>query len=220
MTVKRRGEMHFHSADLCFQSWQSCSSCHPSARVDGLNWDLMNDGFGNPKNAKSMLLAHQTPPTMSSGIRATAEDAVRAGIRHIQFAVRPPEDALAIDAYLKALAPVPSPYLVDGKLSGAARRGRKLFFSEKVGCAKCHPEPLYTDLQMHDVASKGPYDRRDEFDTPTLIEVWRTAPYMHDGHYPTMKELLRDGKHGKTGGEIEELTHEELDDLAQFVLSL
>ena len=87
-------------------------------------------------------------------------------------------------------------------------------------CAECHPEPLYSDLQMHDVASRGQYDRRDDFDTPALIEVWRTAPYMHDGHYTTMKELFTKGKHGKKGGNVEKLSEQELDDLVEFVMSL
>ncbi len=220
LTAQRRGEMNFHDAALCFQNWQSCSSCHPDARVDGLNWDLMNDGMGNPKNVKSMLLAHKTPPSMISGVRPTGESAVRSGITHIQFAVRPDEDAQAIDAYLKALQPVPSPRLVGGQLSEAAKRGKALFFSKELNCGKCHPEPLYTDLQMHDVKSKGQYDRRDDFDTPTLIECWRTAPYMHDGRYVIMKEVFTTGKHGNVGGALEKLNEQQLNDLCEFVLSL
>ncbi len=221
LTPERRGEILFHDAVICFQHWQSCASCHPDARVDGLNWDLMNDGLGNPKNARSMLLAHKTPPAMASGVRPGAEDGVRKGITHILFQVRPEEEAVAIDEYLKSLRPVPSPHLVDGKLSESAERGKKLFFDEKVGCAACHPQPLYTDLQLHDVGSKGEFDRRETFDTPTLIECWRTAPYMHDGHYTTMKELLTKGKHGeKGGGEIGKLTEQQIDDLVEFVLSL
>jgi YVTN family beta-propeller protein len=220
LTKVRRGEMFFHDADLCFQHWQSCASCHPDARVDGLNWDLMNDGMGNPKNNKSMLLVHKTPPCMSEGVRATGEQAVRSGITHIQFAVRPDEDAQAIDEYLKSLKPVPSPYLVNGQLSEAAKRGEALFMSERVGCAKCHPAPLYTDLQMHDVESKGQYDRRADFDTPTLIECWRTAPYLHDGRYTTMKQLIKEGKHGRKFGEVEKLTEQEINDLVEYVLSL
>jgi YVTN family beta-propeller protein len=219
-TKVRRGEMFFHDADLCFQHWQSCASCHPDARVDGLNWDLMNDGMGNPKNNKSMLLVHRTPPAMSEGVRATGEQAVRSGITHIQFAVRPDEDAQAIDEYLKSLKPVPSPYLVNGQLSEAAKRGEALFMSERVGCAKCHPAPLFTDLQMHDVESKGQYDRRADFDTPTLIECWRTAPYLHDGRYTTMKQLIKEGKHGRKFGEVEKLTEQEINDLVEYVLSL
>ncbi|MHC4505898.1 MAG: YncE family protein, partial [Planctomycetota bacterium] len=134
LTMQRRGEMYFHDATLCFQQWHSCASCHPDARVDALNWDLMNDGLGNPKNARSMLLAHKTPPAMSSGIRGKAEAAVRAGIAFILFSVRPEEDAAAIDVYLKSLEPVESPYLLDGKLSPAAERGKKVFFDKEVGC--------------------------------------------------------------------------------------
>jgi YVTN family beta-propeller protein len=219
-TVQRKGHINFADAALCFQHWQSCESCHPDARVDSLNWDLMNDGMGNPKNNKSMLLTHKTPPSMATGVRANAEDAVRSGIRHIQFAVRPEEDAVAIDEYLKTLQPVPSPYLVGGKLSEAAERGKKLFFDQKIGCGKCHPEPLYTDLQMHDVASGNPIDRRNDFDTPALIECWRTAPYLHDGKYVTIKQLIAEGKHGAKGGDISGLTEQQINDLAEFVLSL
>ena len=63
LTKVRKGQMLFNDASLCFQHWQSCASCHPGGgRVDALNWDLLNDGIGNPKNTKSMLLAHKTPP--------------------------------------------------------------------------------------------------------------------------------------------------------------
>ena len=69
LTALRRGELLFNDATICHQHWQSCASCHPDGRSDGLNWDLLNDGVGNPKNTKSMLLAHRTPPAMSEGVR-------------------------------------------------------------------------------------------------------------------------------------------------------
>jgi cytochrome c peroxidase len=147
---------------------------------------------------------------------------VRAGIQHIQFAVPPEEDKVpeSIDEYLKSLQPVPSPHLVNGKLSESAERGKKLFFSEQINCGKCHPAPLYTDQKLHDVGSRGELDRRNTFDTPTLIECWRTAPYMHDGHYATMRDLLEQGKHGARGSDLGSLTEQELNDLIEFVLSL
>lgn len=221
LTVQRRGEMFFFDADMCFQHWQSCGTCHPGTRVDGLNWDLLNDGLGNPKNTKNMLLCFQTPPAMSIGAREDAAAAVRAGIRHIQFIVRPEEDAVAIDEYLKALKILPSPYLVNGQLSEAAKRGKAVFFDEKVGCAKCHPEGVYTDLKIHNVHSKGQFDRnQNEFDTPTLIECWRTAPYLHDGSVLTIKELLDKGKHGRHAEGAAQLTEQQLNDLVEFVESL
>ena len=215
----REGEMLFNTATTCFQQWQSCASCHTEdARSDGLNWDLLNDGLGNPKNTKSLLLAHQTPPTMSLGVRATAEVAVRAGIRHIQFAQRPEAEAQAMDAYLKSLKPIPSPYLVEGKLSASAKRGQAVF--NKANCAFCHSGPLYTNLKLADVGTGQGREQDMAFDTPTLVEIWRTAPYLHNGSATTLRDVLTEfnpsDKHGRTSG----LTEQELTDLETYLLSL
>jgi cytochrome c peroxidase len=154
---------------------------------------------------------------MISGARTDAEAAVRAAFRHIQFEVVPEIKAKAVDAYLKSLKPTPSPYLVDGALSESAQRGRALFESDEVGCATCHPAPLYTDLQMHDVNTRGQIDRRDTWDTPTLVECWRTGPYLHDGRYSTIRGLFSEGNHGEAS---DKLTDVEIDDLTEFILSL
>ena len=131
---QRLGEQWFHDATIGHQCWQSCASCHPDGRADGLNWELLNDGIGNPKNPKSLLWSHRTPPAMSHGVRETAEKAVRSDLRNILFALRPETEAAAIDEYLEALRPVSSPYLVRGELSQAARRGQRIFEGSKVGC--------------------------------------------------------------------------------------
>jgi YVTN family beta-propeller protein len=220
MDPARLGEFYFHDAGLCFQGWQSCASCHPGdGRVDALNWDLLNDGLGNPKNNKSLLLAHRTPPAMSMGIRDTAETAVRAGLRHILFTVQPDSVPAAMDEYLKSLKPVPSPRLVDGQLSPAALRGQEIF--AQAGCVACHPAPLFTDLQPYDVGTRGPLDRpADRFDTPTLVELWRTAPYLHDGSAATLQEVLTTRNAGDQHGKTSPLTPEQLHDLTEYLLSL
>jgi cytochrome c peroxidase len=220
LTVARRGELLFNDATLCYQQWISCASCHPDGRVDGLNWDLLNDGVGNSKNTRSMLLAHRTPPSMATGVRTSAELAVRSGLAHILFADRPEEEAVAIDAYLRSLKPVLSPYLVDGELSAAAKRGRSLFHGKRVACHRCHPAPLYTDLRLHPVGTKKLYDRNVRFDTSSLVEAWRTAPYMHDGRHMTIKEVLVKGGHGLRKDESDSMSDSEIDDLVEFVLSL
>ena len=212
---ERYGEMLFHSAEKCFQQWQSCASCHPgNGRVDGLNWDLMNDGIGNPKNTKSLLYSHVTPPAMATGIRADAETGVRAGFKYIQFFDVSEEDAKAVDVYLKSLKPVPSPYLINGKLSKTAKQGQEIFMS--AGCYSCHPGTYFTDLQQHDMGAKGKYDKQTVWDTPTLIELWRTAPYMHDGRYNNLKDVFKKEKHGLK----EDLSETEVDDLTLYLLSL
>lgn len=221
-TPARQGEFYFHDAGICFQGWQSCATCHPGdARVDALNWDLLNDGIGNPKNNKSLLLVHKTPPAMSLGVRESAEQAVRAGIRHILFTVQPPEVGDALDAYLKTLKPVPSPHLVNGKFSPAARRGERLFRDPNVGCAKCHVAPLFTDLKTYDVGTTGQYDRGvKEYDTPTLVEAWRTAPYLHDGSAATLRDVVTTHNRGDQHGKTSHLTPQQIADLVEYLLSL
>jgi hypothetical protein len=62
-------------------------------------------------------------------------------------------------------------------------------------------------------------DRTITIDVPTLREVWRTAPYLHDGRASSVKDIFLNFNperlHGKTGA----LSTAELDDMIQFVLS-
>ena len=212
-SAENKGERYFNDASHCFQNWQSCNGCHPGdAHTDGMNWDLMNDGVGNSKNCKSLLFSHPTPPSMISGIRETAEWAVRAGFKFIQFFDITEEDAVCVDAYLKSLRPVPSPYLVDGELSDLAKEGRKIF--EKLNCTECHSGPYYTDLKMHRIGEDIEFEKG--WDTPTLREVWRTAPYLFDGRAATMEEVFEIHKHGID----KKVSKKEIKALTEYVNSL
>ena len=221
----RRGEMLWNDGSMCFQQWQSCASCHPDGRMDGLNWDLVNDGIGNPKQTKNMVYSHLTPPTMVTGIRANMETCNRKGMTHIQFVVRPEEDALCIDEYVKSLKPVPSPYLAAGSLSKNAKKGEKLF--KKAGCAECHPngkdgpkgERLFTNLKRYNMGLGVGNEEGREFDTTTLVETWRSAPYLYDGRALTLEELLTTCNPKDTHGATKNLKPEEIKELAEYILS-
>ena len=184
----RRGLILWSDANNCYQKWQSCNSCHPDGVVDGFNWDNLNDGLGNAKSAKSMLYAHRTPPVMVTGIRKNAEIAVAAGMKFIQFNVLSDEDLACIDEYLKSMLPIESPYLEkDGTLTETAEAGKAIFAAN---CASCHPAPLYTDMNTYDVGTGTPNDS-GKYDTPTLVEIWRTGPYMHNGSVLTIEEVVK-----------------------------
>ena len=176
--------------------------------------DLINDGFGNPKNSKSFVTSMATPPAMATGIRANAQVAVRAGFRYIQFANRDESCAAAVDAYLAALAPVPSPHLENGQLSQAALNGRAHFLAR--GCAECHSGPHFTDLRKYDMGTGIGREAGWEFDTPTLLENWRSAPYLHDGRAATLRDVIETEHHGNVGG----LSPVQIDELVAYLLSL
>ena len=223
-SIARRGEMLFHDASYCFQRWHSCASCHQGGgRVDGLRWDFLRDGIGNPKDTPSLIAMTKTAPFNRLGTRATSRQCMRTGVIG-SHQIDPTKDEVdALMAYIATLRPEPSPHLgPDGKLTPPAARGKTLF-EGKADCTRCHAAPLFTDRKMYDIGSVTPNDPKKykgSYDTPTLIEAHRTAPYLHDGRAMTLKDVLtvhnKENKHGKT----KSLTPTELNDLIEYLKSL
>jgi YVTN family beta-propeller protein len=227
----RKGEMLFNDGQLCFQGWQSCASCHDAdARTDALNWDLLNDGIVNPKNTRSLVWAHRIGPAMALGVRTNAATAVRAGLRHILFTETGEDVPAAVDAYLQSLQPMASPRLSKGRLSPAARRGEQLFLSTRTGCVNCHPPPYFTDMAGHEVGTatvyhsmyqtQGADKASDRFYSPALVELWRTAPYLHDGSAVTLRDVLTTCNPNDRHGHTANFAPQEIDDLVEYLLSL
>lgn len=215
-TLHRRGEILFNDARITFQRWFSCASCHQEdATVDGLNWDLINDGVGNPKNAKSLHDIHDTPPAMWTRVREDMNAAVAAGQRFAGF-FPDPENHRALLEYLGHPPRAPNPYRDRDPKS--RERGRAVF--EKAYCAVCHPAPKYTDLKLHNLGTANEHDLHASFDTPSLRDCYRTAPYLHDGRAKTLEDLFRvhnpEDVHGSTRG----LSEEEFRDLMEFLRGL
>ena len=216
----RRGEEAFCDARRCLENWLSCSTCHGQGRADGLNWDLLNDGDGSPKNTRSLLLADRTPPMMAEAVRPEMAVAVKAGVRHILFMDPVEADLRDMEAYIRSMKPEASPWLIDGLPSARAERGRAIFNDERVGCSDCHVPPLFTDLKSYDVGTRDKGDGRDSFDTPTLVEVWRTPPYLHHGRARTLREILLTFNPTDRHGRTSHLTPEEIDLLVEYLKSL
>ena len=135
-------------------------------------------------------------------------------------------DALA--AYVESLQRDPvSPY----PSSAAVTRGAAIF--ERQGCRDCHSGARYTDSalvdgepRLHDVGtlSAGSGQRLGGpllgIDTPTLVGLWHSPRYLHDGSAATLLDVFTtrdpDNRHGETGA----LGPGELDDLIAFLESL
>jgi cytochrome c peroxidase len=82
-------------------------------------------------------------------------------------------------------------------------RGYELFFTEEGDCFHCHIDPLYTNLGFHNnaldntenmhpgyMAVTGSDLDRGKFKVPSLRNLAYTAPYMHDGRFKTLKEVI------------------------------
>lgn len=82
--------------------------------------------------------------------------------------------------------------------------GMTIFFSEKGDCFHCHSAPLLSDNQFHNNGLNDHYSGFNrgrnlvtgqdkdlgKFLTPTLRNVALTAPYMHDGRFATLEEVI------------------------------
>jgi hypothetical protein len=133
-------------------------------------------------------------------------------------------DALA--AYVASLDHVnPSPYRnADGSLTPDGVAGKALF--EKLGCDFCHVGSEFTDSSrssLHDVGTitevSGTRAGEPLFgiDTPTLLGVWETAPYLHDGSAPTLRDVLTSKNPDDLHGFVSALSPQEIDELVAYV---
>ncbi len=126
-------------------------------------------------------------------------------------------------------------------MDDAAIRGMQLF-KGKARCVLCHNGPNFTDNQFHNLGvpqegllkeDLGRYNvsrrERDKgaFKTPTLRSVTETAPYMHDGVFKTLEDVIEfKNKGGEPNPNLSplmkplSLTPEEKADLLAFLKAL
>jgi len=77
-------------------------------------------------------------------------------------------------------------------LSAAAQRGLATF--RRNGCDHCHSGPMFSDYQLHRLGVPGSADvgaGNGAFRTPSLRNVSRTAPYMHNGSLPNLDAVFQ-----------------------------
>lgn len=213
----RRGERLFYSGKLSFSGQFSCASCHPDGHTDGLNWDLPADGFNNFHNTKSLLGAAGTAPYGWNGKSETLRARFTGTLKSL-FQYDPgDEDVTAMEAYLEQLDyPRRLPRRTDSQ-SAAAQRGKALF--EGVArCHECHTGHRLADGASHDIETET--TEALEYDTPSLIRVSETAPYLHDGRAETLEAIFRDHNPRKRHGNAAALDAAQLTDLIEYLKSL
>jgi cytochrome c peroxidase len=174
------------------------------------------------------------------------------GVReyHPMFEAAFPGEAISAHTVSKALATfersvvsgrAPFDRWVEGDdraLSPSARRGFVLF-NTKASCNACHEGWRFTDDSFHDIGVAGDDRGRGAiltdidvlqfaFKTPTLRNIDRRGPYMHDGSVATLEEVVAfynrggDVKRSSLANEIQplHLSRAEEKDLVEFLRAL
>ncbi|MCO4745636.1 MAG: PKD domain-containing protein [Proteobacteria bacterium] len=235
------GKRLFHDASdvrMTKDGYVSCAACHPDGRDDGLTWDFTDRGEGmrnttslEGRAGTAMGPLHWTAnfdevqdfehdirgPFAGHGFLDQADWVLTDDTLGLPKAGRSAElDGLA--RYLESLDATPtSPFATDAA-------GEVLFDAL---CASCHPAPLYTDSSLtapvrHDVGTLTVASGErlggvlDGLDTPTLLGVWATDPYLHDGSAETLEEAIA----AHVRGVVRTPTSAEMDSLVGFIRSL
>lgn len=225
LTDERLGERVFHDASITFQGQFSCRSCHPEGNTDSLLWDFEIDGIGkNLIETRSLRGIKDTPPFKWNGKNPNLQ--TQCGPRFARVLTRsdpfPEEDLEHLVAFIESIPPHHSGAAsVDPQ---AVARGEELFFRTRTNagdpipvskrCATCHRPPLYTNLLMSDVGSGG------RFDTPHLVDVADTGPYLHDGRARTLEEIWTVYSPHDEHGVTNDMSKGQLNDLVAFLRSL
>jgi hypothetical protein len=221
---------------LTTESYMACASCHNEGGGDGRIWDFKDKGEGL-RNTLTLEghggslhgLLHWTGNfdewhdfenqirdfALGDGLMEEGDYlATQAVLGPPKAGLSPDLDALA--AYLESLDDPPtSPHRgPGGVLTVEAEAGRLLFGAQ--GCDSCHTGPAMTDSPTglrHDVGTYLPTSGErlggvlDGFDTPSLVGVWKTPPYLHDGRAATLDAAItaHTPYAGLGGAEIDEL---------------
>jgi YVTN family beta-propeller protein len=229
----RRGERVFTSAAYTFQHQFSCRSCHPDGHVDGLSYDFDGDGIGdNLLDNRSLMGVAGTGPFKWNGKNPSLE--VQCGPRFAKVLMRtdpfPPKALRDLTAFINSRPPSRGVQMTGGKLNPSQERGRAIFFATHTPegkviprerrCDTCHRPPLYTVRTSFNVGTKGPSDTTKSFDTPHLLGIAASAPYLHDGRAQSLEELWTLYNTNDLHGVSSYMNKIQLNDLIEFLKTL
>lgn len=243
-TLLLRGKILFNTSDDARMSnaqWVACNTCHFDGEHDGRTWFF---GFAGPRNTTSLLGMIETYPLRWSGEWNESADAEFANRKEnfgsglvagdMNCTLSPPDcvhqppnqgrsyDLDALAAFMDSLQAPLSPNHAHGEpLNGAEFRGRNLFSDPSLDCVTCHPPPHYTDHLMHNVGTATIGERiGPAYDSPSLRNLFNSAPYFHDGSAETLFDALTRPSPGSEHDLSNLLSEEQIQDLIAFLLAL
>jgi YVTN family beta-propeller protein len=234
LTKRRCGERLFHSANVSFRRQFSCSSCHPDGHIDNIVYDIEDDGIGmGPIDNRTLRGVNDMAPYKWTGINPSLRR--QCGPRLAVFITRvQPFTPVQLDDLHDYLCSIPRPpnryRALGADLTEAQRRGQAIFERTRKNdgtpiplanrCNTCHPPPLYTDGKIHNVGTKFAYDHASKFDAPHLLNIYDSAPYLHNGIAPTLEEIWTVFNPYDLHGVTNDMTKDQLNDLVEYLKTL
>jgi fibronectin type 3 domain-containing protein len=160
------------------------------------NFDEIQD-FEHPIRSLFGGLGFMSDADFNSGTRNTPLGTPKANAHDTQAPYNTAIDDIA--AYVTSLSQTPrSPFRnANGTLTTAGEAGRQVFIQKN--CGTCHSGRDFTDSVSGNLRDVGTLTANSGkrlgqpltgLDTPTLLGIWNTAPYLHDGSAATLMDVL------------------------------
>lgn len=214
---RRIGERTFYEST---RAGISCQSCHLHGESDGTEHNIGGATFVSTLDVRGLL---GTPPYLRDGGYALLGDLddvsqtlYRGYLRH-QGGRK-----VGLQRYLESLPRAISPRQLEGGDFEREQRGLDVYVRAR--CPMCHSFPAFTNLGQHPAevlfpgSAAGPTG--SALDTPSLLALATSAPYLLDGRAETLESVFRDHDPARRHGDTADLTDEELRDLVYFLEGL
>lgn len=193
----REGERAFYEAT---RSGVSCATCHLHG---GSDFALHDIGHATPRPTLDVRGIWGTAPYLrgASYPRVGALHGFAATVLG-GYAREEPRRPELLEAFVRQLVRPAPPR------ARPTRAGSRAFLA--AGCAECHTFPAFTNLSQVPAAALFPAraDERHLLDTPSLIGVAASAPYLFDGRKRSLRDVVLDddasGRHGRAASLDEE----------------
>ncbi|MDC0176654.1 Ig-like domain-containing protein [Polaribacter sp.] len=232
------------------EGYMSCASCHIDGSSDKRVWDISNlgEGFRNTIDLRGKAgmkhgMLHWSGnfdevQDFDNQIQALNEgtgfvfDKITRNHPQLfssKYGLHRELDNLA--KYVASLNEYPkSPYKnKDGSFTANAKKGRKHFIDLK--CYTCHSGSTFTDSKLRKLHNVGTIKETSGnrlkgdllgLDTPTLISIWDTAPYLHDGSAKTLKDVFSVGNlpEAAVHQSANTLGKKEFNELMEYIMQL
>ncbi len=206
----------------------SCASCHLEGREDGHVWNFTDGPRQTPSLAGRML--SKTAPFHWNGEFEGLTQFMAVTVNHRMGGAgvsKAMEDQIM--AFIESQPAADNPHKLAGGLSPAQQRGFAAFV--KAQCNNCHKGEALTDNSFVNVGTfvtgKALSDNLARFakgglNTPSLLGVARTSPYLHDGSALTLKDRIMGDRtrHNELHGSVAVLSDAEVDDLVEYLKAL
>ena len=234
-----QGQRLFNNSDdtrLAKDQWIACATCHFDGGNDGTSW-FFPDG---KRNTPSLFNAARTAPFHWKGdldevqdVEFTIQDLMAGhGLSGGQPNCTPncaqdkknadrSQDLDALAAYINTLQ---FPLAISQENffgdTESYQNGKTIFENPKTKCIMCHAGPNYTDNENHIIDLISPGGLGQSINTPSLLGLRNSAPYLHNGSAETLKDVLLLSQQSEKHGNVSDLSTPDIEDLILFLQNI